>query len=643
MTRESYKFRGSSDRTKKRRKIAQPYQLEQPKVQHCIIKERELKKKFAICCTSMKSWRKYDQSKQILIKWIDRRYKEEHLLLWDYMKLNKLFSSDNRDFFKDCLKKFNMDQLKAILKLRDFKPDEEYIKDKYKEELIESCFSLLTDTSTCWEKRFIEQENTINTNVGSVDLTIGWTIYGLPIDVFKIILYYIPHKTRLNKIGLVSEIWYSIVLSTFGDKKFKLNVGPVLDRIPYSAKKSIRLLNLVYNDKSTVTNFENQLKLGQFPISKSIFKLSIIDSITWLKFDTNYSEDMKSIQKRWFNKKFICKKLHHLEINTRYGNRFYSPNSSNIEKFVLSDICYPNVKQLTLQRSRITEDNFYIDVERSSAFLKQIECMNLEYHIDTMAYINNNNSSMPTEIFKKTINLEELYINMSRSYTPPIAILRVLKLSKWILKLKKVEINFSNNCYKKDINSQFLSWLIKWGDRIIFYNNTNLRELTIKLQNINMDKYNLVWYRDWYRNHTSSKVKKIFELKNELNIKILKNPTNVNNFNNVWLLMDKMQTDIYFTDCIDINKVYSKLASFNELVIRDAFLNKKSNIKRIRIVVHWPYKNLQKLLKNKLKIVITNKINKYNQYLIKNNIKIHLDVKEHHVKNIVIFVWSKIL
>jgi len=529
MKRKGYQIRGSSDRAKKRRKLdqqEQPDQLEQPKVQHRITKERELKKMFAICCISMKSWGRYDQSKKILIKWINSKYIEESFLLWDFMKLNELFSSDNRDFFEYCLKKFNMDQLKEILKSRDSKFSEEYIKDTYKVDCIESCLSLLTDAPTCWEKRVIEQENAINTNEGSVDLTIGWTKYGLPVEVFKIILYYIPHNIRLNKIGLVSELWYSIVLSTFDDKKFKLNVGSVLERIPYSAKKSIRLLNLIYNNNSKVTNFENQLKLEQFPISKSIFKSSIIDSITWLKFETNYSEDMQKIQKRWFNKRFICKKLYHLEINTKFGKRVYSLHKKSTGKFVLSDKCYPNVKQLTLHRSRTIEKNFYIDVERSSAFLKQIECMNLEYNIDTMEFFNNRDVFPSTEIFKKTINLEELYINMSRNYyiKPSSVKLRVVKLSEWILKLKKVEISILDSYYRENKNSQFLLWLIGWGDRVIFHNNTNLIELTIKLQNVisrfgaNRDKYNLVWYR----NHTSSEVKKIFELNNSPLLKLSK-------------------------------------------------------------------------------------------------------------------------
>ena len=47
MKRKGYQFRGSGDRAKKRRKLdqqEQPEQLEQPKVQHRITKEKELKK-----------------------------------------------------------------------------------------------------------------------------------------------------------------------------------------------------------------------------------------------------------------------------------------------------------------------------------------------------------------------------------------------------------------------------------------------------------------------------------------------------------------------------------------------------------------------------------------------------------------------
>ena len=102
-----------------------------------------------------------------------------------------------------------------------------------------------------------------------------------------------------------------------------------------------------------------------------------------------------------------------------------------------------------------------------------------------------------------------------------------------------------------------------------------------------------------------------------------------------------MQTDIYFTDSTDINDIYLKLASLSEWVMRNAFLNEKSNLKEIRMIVHWPFTNLQGGSDHKLKIIISNMMDKYRQALDKSLGSFSLVVKVDHRKNIVTFVWRK--
>ena len=661
--------RSPNEPNKKRRKIAHSKQHQ------LITSERELKKRFVIYCLD-NNFRLNHPNKEIMSKWEKSNFKEENLSQRDFFYLTYLFNHERPDFLKDTLAKLKKKQLIILISLRENKL-EEYIKCKYKSDCIESCFSLLRGIPSAWKKRSIEIENMskFNMDQDTTELVCGDKYFEIPLRILQYIFYYLPFwikkktlyafqgqklyplvedkvlmdKNRhigdymLNIIGIVSETWYFVALTSLNKKKFKLRVKLGLERIPYPVKKAIRLVELVYDRKCIVTNFETQL--NEF----------IAGSITQLKIKTIYNTDMQKIQKRLLRRKIYFWKCQHLDI--------FSGKSHGYNKFVLSNECYPNVKRLSLHRSQYVDRNFYIDVEKSSSFLKQIKRIDLEYRKRTGMFFNyndifkynDNNVPLPTRILEETTDLKELYIHMQWCFARSSVNLMFIDLNKWILKLEKVEICISQGWIDPQ---KILTWIIGWGDQIIFSDKTNLRKLTIRLKNVTLStmeilevtgNYDLVWYR-----HNRSEVEKKFELKNELKSPCRRlahdnngvfdiAPTNNDLLDfaplNAGLLMDKMQTDIYFhCSYTDLDNVYKVLALLSKWVMKDVFLNAKSNLKKIVMIFHWPFKDLQGVTK-KVETIIDKVKNIYIQDMFKSIGHLHVNGKEDYRENTLILTW----